>query len=89
MDAESTLITLITKLTPGTPPQVGTTLLPVYGWPGYRFYLIHCSALVALSTSIVCSSEISRSDFSAVLSMLPQLSFGSEMPTRSRGRVRT
>jgi hypothetical protein len=33
-------------------------LLPVYGLPGYRFLLIHVTALVSLVTSILVSSSV-------------------------------
>ena len=33
-------------------------VLKIYGLPGYRFYLVHYTALCALSITIICSSLV-------------------------------
>ena len=54
----------MTELTPVTTEQPESAsdedeiFLPVYGLPGYRFLLIHVTALVSLAISILVSSAV-------------------------------
>lgn len=41
-----------------TPRYPGWNILPVFGLPGYRFHLIHVTALTVLTISIISSSGV-------------------------------